>query len=166
MSRRLASLLVGLLQSLVVAPGCSGVAHDDGNDDTDGDAEVESDIDFDGEPGHDPDSVVDGDVAPACEHPPVLATCSHGWCVIPAGCFITGSHPGEYGRDHVEERQRAVTLTGDFEMLSTEVTQASFEALLGEDPSAYADSGGDCPVEMLSWHDAAATAPAASASAP
>lgn len=76
------------------------------------------------------------------------------WVRICAGTFIMGSPLAELGRER-GEGQHEVTLTGDFEILSTEVTQAEFEAMMGYDPSYYGGCA-DCPVGNLTWHGAAA----------
>jgi len=49
-----------------------------------------------------------------------------------------------------------VTLTNDFVMLSTEVTQGDFTAMMGYNPSAFPSCGTRCPVEQVNWHEAAA----------
>lgn len=54
------------------------------------------------------------------------------------------------------ENAREVTLTRGFELMTTEVTQAQFEALLGYNPAAFKTCGADCPVEQVSWHEAVA----------
>lgn len=74
---------------------------------------------------------------------------------------MMGSPCTEAGRDE-DETQHVVTLTHDFVILSTEVTQAEFERLMGYNPSYFSDGGDgatcgdDCPVETVSWHEAAA----------
>lgn len=61
-----------------------------------------------------------------------------------------------------DEDQHAVTLTRDFELQDTEVTQGQFEAVMGYNPSHFSSAGGgktcgaSCPVEMVSWHESAA----------
>ena len=74
---------------------------------------------------------------------------------ISHGSFTMGSPTGEVGNDS-DEDQHEVTLTGDFEIGETEVTQDQFEACMGYDPSNF--SGGSLPVEEVSWHEAAAFA--------
>jgi cysteine-rich repeat protein len=97
-------------------------------------------------------------------------TCHGTWCVpgvfvpIPAGTFTMGSPAGEPGRSS-DETQHQVTLTQGFEMLSTEVTQGQFLAVLGYSPSSFAACGATCPVERVNWHEAAAYANALSARA-
>jgi formylglycine-generating enzyme required for sulfatase activity len=48
---------------------------------------------------------------------------------------------------------QSVTLTRGFFMQKTHVTQAQWQALMGNNPSAYQGCA-DCPVEMVSWFDA------------
>jgi formylglycine-generating enzyme required for sulfatase activity len=73
---------------------------------------------------------------------------------ICAGTFAMGSPEGELGRDRGEARHE-VTLTRDFEIRSAEVTQAEFEGSMGYNPSGFAGCA-DCPVDHVSWHEAAA----------
>jgi len=79
---------------------------------------------------------------------------------IPSGSFEMGSPDEEVGRQS-DEVQHTVTLTGNFRLGETEVTQGQFEACMGYDPSYF--SGSNLPVEDLSWHEAAAFANRASA---
>ena len=76
------------------------------------------------------------------------------WVRICADTFTMGAPPGESSES--DERQHDVTLTRGFEILSTEVTQAQFEAMMGYNPSRFSDCGADCPVEQVNWHEAAA----------
>ncbi len=73
---------------------------------------------------------------------------------IPAGTFMMGSPPDETGRDADEGLQTRVTLTGDFFLGATDVTQGQYEAVMGTNPSAFKTAGQDAPVEAVSWHDA------------
>lgn len=66
-----------------------------------------------------------------------------------------GSPPSEKERD-TDEVLRKVTITGAFELQSTEVTQGQWRALMDTQPSHFSSCGDDCPVEMVSWWDAAA----------
>lgn len=83
-------------------------------------------------------------------------------CRIPAGSFKMGSPESDEGRKSGES-QREVTLSRPFLMLATEVTQAQYQAVMGYNPSKFS-SCGDCPVEQVSWHEAAAFANAVSRS--
>ena len=47
-----------------------------------------------------------------------------------------------------------VTITNDFYLMKSEVTQGLYERLMGENPSGWGDCGLDCPVEQVTWFDA------------
>ncbi|HMV67810.1 MAG TPA: SUMF1/EgtB/PvdO family nonheme iron enzyme, partial [Myxococcota bacterium] len=105
-------------------------------DDTD---DVESDL-----PDTDPPGVVDT----FDEHaPPELVE-------LPPGTFELGSAPTDVGAGP-SERSHQVTLTHRFAVGAYEVTQSQFESWMGYEPSYW---GGcpRCPVESVSWHEAAA----------
>lgn len=53
-----------------------------------------------------------------------------------------------YGKDSTDR----VTL-GRFAMSKTEVTQGQWKAIMGQNPSAYANCGENCPVDQVSWDD-------------
>lgn len=73
---------------------------------------------------------------------------------VVAGTFTIGSPIGELGRGR-NESQHDVTLTHDFLIQATEVTQSQFEGAMGYNPSLHSDCP-DCPVEQVRWHEAAA----------
>jgi len=83
-----------------------------------------------------------------------------GTVLIPAGTFQMGSPEGEPNRLPYET-QHQVTLSRDFLIQITEVTQAQWQALMGNNPSNFM---GDTnrPVEQVSWYDAVAYANALS----
>ena len=60
------------------------------------------------------------------------------------------------------EAQHLVYLTHAFELMETEVTQEQFEALMSYNPSHFSACATDCPVEEVSWYEAAAYANALS----
>ncbi|MBW2734507.1 MAG: formylglycine-generating enzyme family protein [Deltaproteobacteria bacterium] len=103
---------------------------------------------------------------------PSTGTCTNGtegYAQIEAGTFQMGSPASESCRDSAEA-QHHVTLTNAFELQRTEVTQAQFEALMAYNPSNFGQSAEsadctDCPVETVSWHEAAAYCNALSAQA-
>lgn len=82
-----------------------------------------------------------------------------GFVKVLAGTFDMGSTPGQpdlgYG-------VHAVTLTHDYFVAVTEVTQAEFQATMGYNSSEATECGGQsldaCPAETLTWHEAAAYA--------
>ncbi len=63
---------------------------------------------------------------------------------IPAGSFMMG--------DNSEKPIHKVTISRDFYMGKTEVTQAQWKALMGNNPSHF--KGDNLPVETVSWDDA------------
>ena len=81
------------------------------------------------------------------------------------GAFDMGCTPGQTSCADDEAPVRPTTLSHDYHIGRTEVTQGQFLALMGYNPSYFSGCGADCPVENVSWHEAAAFANAASASA-
>jgi formylglycine-generating enzyme required for sulfatase activity len=73
---------------------------------------------------------------------------------IEAGTFTMGAPADEPGRDPVESRAR-VTLTRAFEIATTEIMQMHYDALMGYNPSTRTDCGAGCPVESLTFYQAA-----------
>ncbi|MBQ7178664.1 MAG: SUMF1/EgtB/PvdO family nonheme iron enzyme, partial [Victivallales bacterium] len=71
---------------------------------------------------------------------------------VKAGRFQMGSPENEIGRNG-DENQHWVTLTKDFWLGETEVTQGQWKAVMGNNPS-YFKKGDDYPVENVSWYDA------------
>jgi len=61
-----------------------------------------------------------------------------------------GSPAAEVGR-HKDEKQHKVTLTKDFYIGETEVTQAQWKKVMGNNPSDF--KGDNRPVECVSWTD-------------
>ena len=55
-----------------------------------------------------------------------------------------------------DEYPTAVRLSIDYALSRTEVTQGLFESMMGYNPSADVNCGLDCPVQNVSWHEAAA----------
>ena len=81
-----------------------------------------------------------------CWQPPLLI-----W--IPPGSFLMGSPEDELGRLD-QETLHEVVLTRGFFMGRTEVTQRQWRSVMGGNPSYYQGCE-DCPVEQVSWFDAA-----------
>jgi formylglycine-generating enzyme required for sulfatase activity len=73
--------------------------------------------------------------------------------LVQAGTYKRGSPPQEQGRE-ADEAQHLVTLTRPFLLQATEVTQAQWESLMGNNPSGVACPS--CPVSDVSWWDALA----------
>ena len=68
---------------------------------------------------------------------------------VEAGTFEMSAKDGENERDEVPHQ---ATLTRDFYIGQTEVTQAQWRAVMGTNPSRF--KGDDLPVEQVSWNDA------------
>ena len=71
------------------------------------------------------------------------------WC--PPGTFTMGSPQNEANRRSDDETQHRVTLSHGFWMLETQVTQAMWESVMGNNPSFF--KGDKLPVEQVSWND-------------
>ena len=69
---------------------------------------------------------------------------------IEPGTFMMGSPKDEKGRLSTEDHHE-VTLSQGFWLAETTVTQALWEAVMGDNPSSF--KGGDLPVETVSWDD-------------
>jgi formylglycine-generating enzyme required for sulfatase activity len=69
---------------------------------------------------------------------------------IPMGSFDMGSNNGESDEKPVHR----VTITKSFAIGKTEVTQAQWHAVMGNEPSYFTACGDACPVEQVSWNDA------------
>ena len=69
----------------------------------------------------------------------------------PNGSFTMGSPTTESGRNS-NEVQHSVTLTTDYWMAESEVTQRQYRNVMGSSPSYF--KGDDLPVEQVSWLDA------------
>lgn len=70
---------------------------------------------------------------------------------IPAGAFTMGSPESEEGRDSDESRVR-VRITEPLYLGKTEVTQAQWKSVMGNNPSYF--KGDNLPVEKVSWEEA------------
>lgn len=89
----------------------------------------------------------------ASELPPHTFTNSVGmtFIYVSPGTFVMGSPPGNLGRD-LDEMPHTVTLTKGYYIQTTEVTQAQWKMVMGENPAMLKND--DRPVENVSWSDA------------
>ncbi len=74
---------------------------------------------------------------------------------LEGGAFTMGAPPDEVGTN-ADETVHEVTITRQFLLQSTEVTQRQWRSVMGTDPSYFDACGGNCPVERVSWWDAVA----------
>jgi len=81
-------------------------------------------------------------------------TVPDGWVAVAAATFTMGSPASDFIAGP-SEAPHEVTLTRGFFMLETEVTQGQFESLMGYSPSSASFCGDECPVESVTWHEAA-----------
>ncbi len=88
---------------------------------------------------------------------------------IPSGTFMMGSSRAEINKAVFETKKynenaergwfagespkRKVTIKDGFWLGRYEVTQAEWQAIMGDNPSYFKDCGGNCPVEQVSWDD-------------
>ena len=72
---------------------------------------------------------------------------------VPKGSFTMGSPAAESDRG-TNEVQHSVTLTTDFWMAESEVTQRQYRNLMGSNPSSFKMD--DLPVESVTWFEAVA----------
>ena len=94
-----------------------------------------------------------------CIHPEVQADCDKGWCRIPNGCFVFGSvdSEGNKCRGKFAEDQVQVTLTHDFEIRQTEITQEEWQEVGFDLPSPLSLSPcPDCPISWITIYEAMA----------
>jgi formylglycine-generating enzyme required for sulfatase activity len=83
-----------------------------------------------------------------------VANASQRFRWLEPGEFLMGSPYDELGR-YLDETQHHVTLTQGFWLADTAVTQAFWQAVMGDNPSRFKDNP-DNPVEQVSWQDAQA----------
>ena len=99
-----------------------------------------------------------------CVHPIVEKSCKHGWCAIPAGCFIIGSPEGEFSRGLYDEELTPVTLSRPFFMQQFGFTCGEWKALglrvpifhpngMANEPLDLCSSSAN-PIAAITWYEA------------
>jgi formylglycine-generating enzyme required for sulfatase activity len=90
--------------------------------------------------------------APVPDLPPLWSDPLTGmeFVLVRPGSFRMGTPPDE-GQREEGERPHTVQLTHAFYLGRYEVTQGEWQAVMGANPSAFADCGPRCPVETVSW---------------
>jgi formylglycine-generating enzyme required for sulfatase activity len=94
------------------------------------------------------------------ESPPTPAPAQENYAEVPAGTFMRGAPTNEYCRRD-EPVPSPASLNSGFKIGTHEITQRQFEDVMGYNPS-FSAMCDDCPVDSVSWHEAAAYAVAAS----
>lgn len=74
---------------------------------------------------------------------------------VPAGQFLMGSPDSEESRSDDEGPQHRVTVP-EFWLGKYPITQAQYQAIMGQNPSRFTENGANRPVEQVSWYDAVA----------
>ena len=97
----------------------------------------------------------DADAADAPDGVTAARSRAADWVYVKSGKSLLGSPPDEPGRLKIET-QHHVTLTTDFLIQPTEVTQEQYQTVMGYNPSRFKSCGPTCPVEEVTWHEAAA----------
>ena len=139
-------------------------AHGESDADTDADTDSDADSDADTDSDADSEAVLDcatptfsiNEDAPSDTTIPDLAVAMTG---IPSGTFCMGSEDAEAYPE--EAPVHMVTLTHPFWIGTTEFTQTQYVAARGKSPSRN-EGCDDCPVEWVTWYDAAVLANALS----
>ena len=93
---------------------------------------------------------------PAEEQTVLCDTTDQSWDMtcVSAATFGWGCTPGQGST--CSGGAFTATLTHDTLIATTEVTQAEYQDVMGENPTEYADCGDDCVADNISWHMAAA----------
>jgi formylglycine-generating enzyme required for sulfatase activity len=133
---------------------------DDSSEDLDGDGVPDGAVyNLDDEDG-DGYTVCDGDLQD--DNPSIVFVSPAGpsFSLVTAGAYLMGSDSFENGRDP-DEQEHDAAISRNFLMQNAEVTQGQFSSVMGYNPSYFGPDGGgeecgiECPVERLSWNEAA-----------
>jgi formylglycine-generating enzyme required for sulfatase activity len=73
--------------------------------------------------------------------------------LIPPGWFWMGSPEDEESRFNNEGPRHRVLISKPFYMGKYQVTQRQWQAVMGNNPACFKESGLDAPVERVSWED-------------
>ncbi len=84
---------------------------------------------------------------------PTLQELEQNMVKVPGGSFNRGCDEQRDGDCQDDEKPvHSVTLS-TFEIGRYEITQAQWQAVMGDNPSHFKDCGSNCPVENVSWND-------------
>ena len=111
----------------------------------------------------------DDDDLVGCDDPAIIATVDsirvQGIDLVRlcSGSFEMGCTSGQSSCQPDESPSHTVSITRDFWLGATEVTQGQWQMLVANNPSINTACGPSCPVEQVNWFEAAALANAVSA---
>lgn len=75
--------------------------------------------------------------------------------LVPKGSFIMGCSAQEEDECfETEMPPHDVTITNDFYVMRSEVTQGLYQKIMGNNPSVAKECGNNCPVDNVTWYDA------------
>ena len=78
----------------------------------------------------------------------ITNTIGMDFVLIPAGSFKMGGDDND-----IEQPIHKVTISRQFYLQNTQVTQGHWKAVMGHNPSEFIKCGDKCPVESVSWDD-------------
>ncbi len=87
-------------------------------------------------------------IVPLLQLPPEVKPLKMIW--VPSGTFLMGGGPGEFQDDP----QFEVTFGRGFWLSKYPITQAQWEAVMGDNPSHFEHHCLDCPVDNINWYQA------------
>ena len=97
--------------------------------------------------------------APVRPQPAVVGPSGYALRLVPAGAAAVGCTAGQGGACGRDERPvREVVVLHGILVGEHEVTQGLYQRLMGHNPAHFTACGARCPVEQVSWFDAAAFA--------
>ena len=139
MSRQLTPVFMGFV--LMGLAACKAPLHPlEVDDDGDGFSELEGDCD---------------DTDPELIYCPVAHAAGGQMKAILGGTFEMGCTTADPNCAEDEFPVHSVTLSHAFYIGETELTQGEYAWAMGGNPSNFTDCGPDCPVERITWNDAA-----------
>jgi len=147
-------MILALLACIIISCSCNSNDEEDADDDDVANDDVNDDNDAND------DDIINTDDDDNNTYDDDTEKLTEGFVGVQAGMFTMGSSAEDMEEFacFVKESAHQVTLTHDFEIMTTEVTQKLFLEVMGFDNSNFADCGDDCPVEQVTWYDALAYA--------
>ena len=99
-----------------------------------------------------------------CDHQFILSNTALDFVEIPSGSFLLGSPLSEAAHE-AEEQEIFVDISYPYYMMTTPITQGMYAEVMGENPAMFGPNSGyvaaseqcglDCPMETVSWYQAA-----------